>query len=176
MIRSSLTLIVSVAALLSIASCGGGGGGSNFKGAGRIDVSVSPSQVDLGDRVEVDVMIADAHPDGIFVKIRHPAALSYVAESAVLEIDGDEFTINPSYIDTSDEDYSFLFFSLENSIFKNTDKAIIRFEARADTEVSGFGQKGIGQIEADIDVLEDVTTSVQVEEFDVEDSAQIEVL
>ena len=97
--HSIITTLLVCSMAFASTGCGGGSGGSDdFQGSGIINGSVSPQEVDPGDRVEARAAIFEANESGIRVSIRYPEAFSYVPATAFLLINGIEFDIDPDAI------------------------------------------------------------------------------
>ncbi len=146
-IKSAATVIV-LAGCLILSSCGGGGGGGGdgFRGAGDVNLSVEPSSIDVGDRMLVTAEISNINEDGIIVKFEYPEQLSYVLNTAYLEVDGDEVDIGPSANVTVDG-VTYLVFFLSIDELGDNNFGRLYVQLRGDSEVS----KESVRIDLDVD-------------------------
>jgi hypothetical protein len=168
-----LRLLTLSLAALGLCSCGGGGGSDSFVGAGRVMISSSPSHVDVGDRTLVTVDLSDINDDGVILKVRFPAALTYVKNTAFLEVDDLEKDIGPD-INIDTDNVVFLVFFFRRSEFAEQNQGTLSFQLEGVTAVQD------GEISVDIDV-DDALIDNAVEfdpenpEFQVEDATGIRV-
>jgi hypothetical protein len=164
-----LTLI-----LLLFASCGSSGGGDFFAGAGFATIDTSPKVIDTGNRMQVRSEIGNTHPEGVMLKYRYPDALSYVADTAELRVDGNTKKIAPS-IDIDMGNEMFLVFFFKQRDFGKDNYGLLTFELRANSALS------TGKIEVDLDV-DDILIENEIEfdldnpEFTAIDSVNIRVI
>ncbi len=167
------TAIIS-ASLLMLSSCGGGGGGgSDFIGAAEVSVRVSPHKIDTGDRAEVSIDVSTVHPNGIFLKVRIPKALSYVLNSAELEIDGQNIDIGPKKNVTKDA-YTYVVFIFSQDDFGSDNRGKVRFQLAGNSAI----QDGLVEVDADVNdplVNDNNEFNVDSPEFGAESDASIEV-
>lgn len=169
--RVFLSLIVS----LSLLGCGGDGSSDDsFLGAARVGLSISPNSLDTGDRTTIDIFLSDLNFDGVVVKIRYPKSLSYVAETAFLEIGANlKLKFNP-VIEASSSLDTYLIFILEPSTIELDRNRVLTLQLRAD-------KAGSGMIGVDADVLEKGITGATFQfnpdnaQFSSEDESSISV-
>ncbi|MCB0330754.1 MAG: hypothetical protein KDD70_13865 [Bdellovibrionales bacterium] len=171
-----LLLFLSVLSFLVLSSCGGGGGNDDeaFSGGARVVISLTPSNIDVGDRTRITIQVFDVNEDGIIVKLNYPDALSYVEETASLEVDGDESDITPDVDVAGDDEDRFLVFFLSEDDFDRDAEGTIRVELQANDSVND------GEISVDIDVDDpqipnESEFSVDSPQFQPEDTVTIEV-
>jgi len=132
--------------ILSLGACGGSsGGGDDFAGAGRVSVSASPKEIDIGDRQKVTVDISDTNDDGVILKMRYPSGLSYVQDSSFLEVDERELDIGPQ-VNADDGNEVYLVYFFPKSLFDENGDGVLTFLLEGNDEVTR------GKIEVDIDV------------------------
>lgn len=154
-ILPNLALLASVTVALHGCGGGGGDGGSDsFSGAASVSIRVTPSDIDTGDRTEVELSVGDVSDVGIALKVRYPSGLRYVASSATLTVDNVEKKINPGANVTSQEaKISYLVFYLPQKSFRspgetyNGEPGTITFQLSAKSQV----QDGLVEVDADID-------------------------
>lgn len=178
--------LMAVALCAGALACGGGGGGSggsdSFFGAANVDVRVSPSKIDSGDRTQVQIELSDVHENGIAVKIRFPSGLRYVPGSSFLLIDSKEIDVDPTAVQTDDaEDLSYVVTYLSQNQFRRSSQ---EYNGESGTLIIQLeGRKAVvdGEVEVDPDVddpAEDNSIEFDISnpEFVAESSASIEVL
>ncbi len=164
---------------LTLSGCGGGGGGGgdDFEAA-SVSVSVSPSSIDTGDRAEVRVQVSDVTPDGIILKIRFPAELSYVTGTSFLQVASDQEEdrdIDPVYYVPGDtEDASFLVFTFTLSDFGQDNSGEVVFQLRGDAPTSNDSLEGV-DVDADFRGTEELTQEFATGEFSAEDHTDLRV-
>jgi hypothetical protein len=177
---------MAVALCAGALACGGGGGGSggsdSFFGAANVDVRVSPSKIDSGDRTQVQIELSDVHENGIAVKIRFPSGLRYVPGSSFLLIDSKEIDVDPTAVQTDNaEDLSYVVTYLSQNQFRRSSQ---EYNGESGTLIIQLeGRKAVvdGEVEVDPDVddpAEDNSIEFDISnpEFVAESSASIEVL
>jgi hypothetical protein len=178
--------LMAVALCAGALACGGGGGGSggsdSFFGAANVDVRVSPSKIDSGDRTQVQIELSDVHENGIAVKIRFPSGLRYVPGSSFLLIDSKEIDVDPTAVQTDNaEDLSYVVTYLSQNQFRRSSQ---EYNGESGTLIIQLeGRKAVvdGEVEVDPDVddpAEDNSIEFDISnpEFVAESSASIEVL
>lgn len=167
--------IILLLALSVFSSCGGGDDDdSSFVGAAIVSINTSPRKIDTGDRTQTRVTIQEVHENGILLKVRFPAALSYVLDSAILEVDGDEIDVGPA-INSGDENDVYLVFFFSNDTFGEDARGTLTFEL----EASSGTKKGEIEVDADVDdPLVDNGSEFDTEnpEFVAESTTSIEVI
>ncbi len=80
---ASLTVLL----ILFISGCGGGGGGTSGN-PGNVQIEVSPSRIDTGDRMLIRVHINSLgffENEFVVVKVRCPSGLGYVQDSTIVK-------------------------------------------------------------------------------------------
>jgi hypothetical protein len=159
-----------------VTSCGGGGGSDDggFSGAGTVVVSIQPSSIDVGDRTRVTIRIYEVNEDGVLVKVNFPDALSFVANTAVLVVDGDEIDVDPEVNVRGDEDDRYLVYFFTEDDFDRNAEGTLRFELQANDSVND----GLVSVDIDVDdptIANNVEFSVDDPQFQAEDVAEIEV-
>ncbi|MDC0358493.1 hypothetical protein OAO01_06725 [Oligoflexia bacterium] len=147
--------------LCSVIACGGGGGGGNveFVGAGVVSLSVSPTTVDVGDRMLVTVKLEKVSEDGVIVKVNYPDGLEYVLNSALLTVDGDELDIGPA-VNALSGNNVFLVYFFGLDLFGDDMTGTLTFQLEGTEKVSS------GDIEVDIDVDDPLIANAN--EFDLD--------
>lgn len=159
---------------LSLVSCGGGGGGSGATGAANVQIQAEPRSIDTGDRVKISIRVSEIHENGIALKVRFPAELSFVENSAAINDDDDEFGIVPDVLNTSTDD-TYLVFYLQADDFGDNEEGSVLFE------LQGKKASDDSLIEVDPDVddpLIDNGIEFTVDEplFDAEDQTTVDVV
>jgi len=129
-----------------VVGCGGGGGGGGYAGSGRVDLSLEPNRIDVGDRTRISVQISEVNPDGALLKLHIPDALSYVSNTGVLSVGGQDFDVAPDIDVLGDSQDRYLVFFFLQSDFGDGRSGRLRLELQADASVAD------GYIEVDIDV------------------------
>lgn len=162
-----------LSSLLVCAGCGGGGGGSDFIGAAYVSISTTPSAIDSGDRTRTRIQISEVHEDGIILKIRFPAGLVYVRDSAFLELPGQQIDIGPAR-NVEAGNYRYLVFFFSRGQFAPYNYGELIFQLQGISAVSD------GRIEVDADVDDPlIDNSVEFDpknpEFTAEADAYIRV-
>jgi hypothetical protein len=158
---------------LAVSGCGGGGG-DGFAGSGRVDMSLEPRRIDVGDRTRIVVQISEVNRDGVLIKLHFPDALSYVGNTASLTVDGVEGVIEPDVDVIGDNQDRYIVFFFSQADFGNNQRGTLVLELQADASVIK------GRVEVDIDVDDpDINNlfefSVDDPRFQVDDSEDIEV-
>ncbi len=167
--------IVLSVALFGLSGCGGGGGGGgdDFVGAALVAISAQPTQIDSGGRTRVTCEIQEVHQNGIALKFRFPQGISYVRETAFLEVNGQQIDISPNYYLSSGSSRYLVFF-LSRDIFGEDNYGKVTFELRGDSEV----KDGRIEVDADVDdpfIANSAEFDVNNPEFGYEDQVKIEV-
>lgn len=147
------------AALFLIACGGGSSGEGGFVGAGRVELTASPTSIDVGDRMEVKVRLQDVSEDGVIVKIKYADGLEYVLNSASLEVDSNDLDVGPAVNMLKNKEV-FLVFYFGQDLFDDTATGTLTFQLEGTDRVSN------GEIEVDLDV--DDPLIANTEEFDIE--------
>jgi hypothetical protein len=180
---SFFLIVATVAATcLGCGGGGGGGGGGDFVGAASVDVRCSPSQIDSGDRTQVDIELSNVHKNGIAVKVRFPSGLKYVPGSSFLLVGEREVDVSPTINVTSDEDdVIYLVFYLSQSQFRRSNQEYSGESGTLLVQLEGRKTVVDGEIEVDPDVddpAEDNATEFDLTnpEFISESSASISVI
>lgn len=155
--RASLfttVLMVSLAAS-SLVGCGGGGGddSSGFSGAANVSISVTPSELDSGDRALVRVEVNEVHENGILLKFRYSQGLVYVPNSGTVIIDEDETPIKPRFnVVNKDEESVYLVFFLSQKLFRRPGEEYSGEPGTVELQLVGKSAIRDGLIEVDADV------------------------
>lgn len=182
---SSLKNLVTAGAIATtvvLTGCGGGGGGDSsdssdngpFVGAANVSMELTPRRLDPGDRAQLKIEVSEVHENGILLKIRHPAGLRYVPESAILTTGKSQETeVNPLADVDGTRSQRYLVFCLDND-------ALIQNRGELMLELRGIDQTEEGTIEVDPDVKATNTVascqfSVEEPEFNVEESLEVTV-
>ena len=163
--------------LLCLCSCvvtacgggGGGGGGGSAVGAARVEIELAPKKLDVGDRTTIEIKIREVHPDGITLKVRYPDALSYVTESAALEVDDRAIDASPS-VNVTGNSNSYLVFTLDPDDLGQDNRGTLQFELVAQSELAD------GLVEVDPDVDDSSSFDIENPEFSEEAKARIEIV
>ena len=159
--KSYFISVIFLVSSVFLFSCGESSDSVSFSGAGDVRIGIEPTNIDVGDRTLVTIRIFKINDDGIIVKVRYPSALSYVRETAVLTVDGDETEVEPDIDADNDGNETFLIFFLQESDFDITREGELTFELQANDSIDE------GRIEVDVDV--DDPTVLNANEFDSED-------
>lgn len=168
---ASLSLVFGIC--LALSGCGGGGG-DGFAGSGRVDISLEPRRIDVGDRTRIVVQVSEVNRDGVLLKLHFPDALSYVGNTASLTVDGSEEVVEPDVDVIGDNQDRYIVFFFSQAEFGNNQRGTLVLELQADASVAQ------GKVEVDIDVDDpDINNlfefSVDDPRFQVDDSEDIEV-
>lgn len=171
--RLILSLLLACSPALLSSCGGGGGGGGDFIGAANVSIGVSPGKIDRGDRTRVRIDIDQPHSDGILLKVRFPADLAFVPNSADLTVDGDDSRVTPAINQVAGNDVYLVFF-LGHSQFGEDERGYMEFELEA------IESNKDAQIEVDADVDDPLIDnpgefSVDNPEFEAEDADRIEI-
>jgi len=177
-----MKLKLQIAALFSLSislfACGGGGDSSSgdFIGAADVSITVSPNQIDTGDRAQVSVDISNVHPNGIALKIRFPKTLKYVPDSAQLEVSGDKLDLAPT-VNDSDNDRVYLVFYLKQNKFGTDGEN----SGTLTLQIEGLDTLADGKVEVDPDVDDplisnDTEFNISDPQFTAEDEASLSVV
>jgi len=158
-------------------SCGSPGGGDDELNPAEGFLQVSPQELDSGDRTRVTAFLDDIPSEGVVVKFRLAAKLSYVEGSTTLEVGDDVKTFDPDFdqvIGSGGRERRYLVFDLPGELFAG------EVAARLSFLLEGEGTIKSGQIEIDTD-LNDPTLSFSekfssaLPQFDVLESVEINV-
>lgn len=173
--RKSCCFIVASFLLSALSSCGGGGGGGggSFIGAANVSVTTSPSRIDTGDRSEVRIEVSDVHENGIFLKVRVPKQVSYVLNSALLELDNQTADIGPQKNATKDS-HTFIVFIFTQEQFGTDNRGTVVFQIAGDSAI----EDALVEVDADVNdplVKDDTEFDISSPEFGAESDASIEV-
>lgn len=169
------SLVVPLSAIVLLAGCGGGGGGSNdgsggnFVGAAVVEIDASPKTIDTADRTQLRVQISDVHEDGIYLKIKFPEGLRFVANSSVLTVNGGETDLAP-IVNSAAENGVYLVYSFDQDDFGRDLEGELRLQLEAIDELAG------GLIEVDADVRTEQAFDIENPNFGAEDGVEIEVI
>ena len=142
-------------------------------GAANANVRVSPSRIDTGDRTQVRIEVSEVHPDGVFLKVRVPKALSYVLNSAVLDLDGQTVDIGPKKNVTKDT-YNYIVFIFTQDDFGSDNRGTVEFQLVGNSAI----EDGLVEVDADVNdplVNDNNEFNVDSPEFGAESDASIEV-
>jgi hypothetical protein len=133
---------------LVMPACGGssGSGSDDFFGAGLVSLRIQPSTIDVGDRTQVTIDIAAVNPDGVLVKIRVPEVMSYVQDTAMLRVEGNDTPLVPDVDVAAGNNFRYLVFFLFESDMDRNGSGVLRLQLQANDAVSG------GRIGVDLDV------------------------
>lgn len=158
--------IIRIAAAILIpcfAGCGGGGGGSSSStgSAAYVSINASPSTIDSGDRITVDISLEQVNDDGIILKVRYPRDLEYVLDSSILTADNSDQDISPSFNTAGDDGKNYLVYFLSSSRFDENGSGHVSFQLK------GIDSVTEGQIEVDPDIDDPLIANPG--EFDVDD-------
>lgn len=163
-------LLLGLGLCVTLQGCGSGGGGDDedFGGAARLEFRVGPTTIDTGDRVRVEAKLSEIHDDGVLLKFSYPTSLSYVADSATLDIDDDETSIVPVANVEADNDM-YLVFSLPQTLFDDELRGTVSVELQA---LKTTDRATVG-VDADVDST--TTFNPQNPEYAAEDEVDVEV-
>lgn len=176
-------LMVSLAAS-SLVGCGGGGGddSSSFSGAANVSISVTPSELDSGDRALVRVEVNEVHENGILLKLRYSQGLVYVPNSGTVIIDQDETPIKPRFnVVNKDEESVYLVFFLPQKLFRRPGEEYSGESGTVEVQLVGKSaiRDGLIEVDADVDdpgIADSQEFNVSKPEFLAEDQQSITVL
>jgi hypothetical protein len=181
--KNRLTTILAITlGLTTLTACGGGGGGDEFVGAATVTLSVQPSQIDSGDRAQVETTLGQVHENGLAVKFRFPTGLRYVSSSAFLQVNDKNYDITPTFNAVSNEDdANYLLFYLPQKLFQTGNDAYNGEQGTLLFQLVGRSEVDEGLVEVDPDVDDpQVDNSVEFDlanpEFVAEDEAPISVV
>jgi hypothetical protein len=172
-----LRSIIATALLVGLAACGGGSsGGDDFIGAGRVSLEVSPTTIDVGDRMLATVRLEDAIEDGVQLKVRFPNGLGYVPESGSLSnsTQRERDSIDPD-VNVETAGVVYLVFFLDTAVLDENGDGDIQFQ------LVGRDRVLEGQVAVDVDVDDplidnEIEFDLERPEFQVEASRNIAVL
>lgn len=152
-----LTLLLLTSTSILLHGCGGGGGdGSDetFSGAASVSIRVTPSDIDTGDRAQVELSVGDVSEVGVAIKVRYPSGLRYVSGSATLTVETVEKKVNPSAnVSSQEAKISYLVFYVPQKSFRRPgepysgDPGTLTFQLAGKSEV----KDGLVEVDADID-------------------------
>lgn len=180
---SLLSIFLATSLAVPLVGCGGGGGddSTDFSGAATVSMSLTPSQLDSGDRALVSVDVGDVHPNGIALKFRYPDGLSYVPKSSVLIVDGDDIKISPRVnVASTDGGSTYLVYYLPQKLFRRAkeiysgEPGTVQFQLVGKSAVTD----GLVEVDADVDdanVDDNIEFNVATPEFLAEDQQTISV-
>lgn len=162
--------------VLCIAACGGGGGGSDSSSgsAAFVSIDASPSTIDSGDRIRVEVNLEAVNEDGIILKVRYPRDLEYVIDSSSLNSDGSDQDISPSFNESGPDGKNYLVYFLSQSRFSEDGSGKVSFQLK------GVDAMTEGQIEVDPDIDDPLIANpgefnIDEPEFNAEDAVTVRV-
>jgi len=152
----------------SLTGCGGGGGddSSDFSGAANVSLSLTPSNLDSGDRTLVRVEVSDVHASGIALKFRYPKGLAYVPKSGVIIVEEKQTTITPRVnAVTADEGSVYLVFYLSQKMFRRKGQIYSGEPGTVELQLVGKSAISDGLVEVDADVND--PSVADTEEFNI---------
>jgi hypothetical protein len=163
---------------LGISSCGSGGSDDNtdsdFLGAARVSLSISPGKVDTGDRIQVNIEMSDIHPDGILLKVKYTTALRFVPESAKFIANNKNNATSPLFDLDNDDDEHFLVFVVRQNSFGTPKQGRLNFELQGVEET----ERAAIEIDPDVDnplIANADEFNIEEPEFTAEDNSSVEV-
>jgi hypothetical protein len=162
-----LSLSLAVLPLAALTGCGGGSSNS-FGGAAHLTIDASPRNVDVGDRVSIELDVEEVHSSGTIIKFRYPIELTYVNATARLLVDDDIKIFNPSTIESVDDE-TYLIFRLSKDEAGENNHATLTFELRA------AASNDEAQISVDPDVDSTSIFNPNSPEFETEVDVTVEV-
>lgn len=163
--------------------CGGGGGddSTDFSGAATVSMTLTPSELDSGDRTLISAYVGDVHANGVALKFRYPDGLVYVPKSSVLLVDEDEIKISPKVnVASTDGGSTYLVYFLPQKLFKraketyNGEPGTVEFQLVGKSAITD----GLVEVDADVDdtnVDNNTEFNVATPEFLAEDQQSITV-
>lgn len=177
------TVLLASLATTSLLGCGGGGGddSGDFSGAANVNMSVTPSNLDSGDRTVVRVEVSDVHENGIALKFRYPAGLVYVPNSGTIIVDEKETSIKPRVnAVTADDESVYLVFYLPQKLFRRSGQQYAGEPGTVELQLVGklAVQDGLVEVDADVDdpgVADTLEFNISKPEFLAEDQQSITV-
>ena len=179
---SLLALCVASMLALTLSSCGGGGGSDDsFVGAASVSISLQPSEIDSGDRIELSAELSSVHENGIALKFRYPEGLKYVASSAFLLIETKEIDLTPTVNQSSTDNEIYLVFYIPQSSFRRGGKPYEGESGTVVLQLEGIDAISDGLVEVDPDVDDPdqpnaTEFSIDSPEFDAQDKAYVTVV
>ncbi len=133
MTKGFYTLLSLFAATVALSSCGvgGGGGGDSLDSdeeallPAQVVVSAEPREIDPGDRIRIRAKLSEISPTGVFLKIRFPINLTYIAGTSELTVEDDKVTLKPVF-NTATATDNYIVYDLPTSAFGSQTSAEIR--------------------------------------------------
>jgi hypothetical protein len=169
--RIQLLSVVIFLSTLCLA-CGGGGGDGTIEPA-QVSIQVTPDVLDSGERTRIRLKLYDFSDTKVIVKVRFPAGLDFVADSAAYFVDNQDVEIDPG-AEAAGDDQDYLVFFVNTEELNNPDNLELLFQLRGVDDVLP------SEIEVDIDlddeaIANDVEFTVETPQFDIQESAYIQV-
>jgi hypothetical protein len=166
------TLTLSLASLVTACGGGGGGGGGEQQPA-QLSLSVSPTEIDTGDRITAEVEIDSITSGSIALKVRIPTGLRYVAASSKLRIGEGFINYEPTTVAAA-SDYRYIVYYLGVATLEPEDHGTLKFV------LSGASGVEDGEVEVDADVDDPAVANskefnVSDPKFDPQDAVSISV-
>lgn len=145
-------LLAGLLASLLIGCGSDGGSDDDFSGAARLQLDITPKDVDTGDRISGTVEIRDIYEGGIILKIQYPAALSYVASTSYVRYNGgSRVDLSPTTEATSSSgDLTYLVYTLTDEMLNDRSDASVTFELQANDQTDEDSDSVIA-VDADVD-------------------------
>lgn len=166
----NIKYVISCIALITAIGCGGGGGGSgSAQGAAAVDIKISPTKIDVGDRTTITIEIASIHESGILLKVKFPEGLRYVKSSSFLKVDGAEVDVTPRDTVTVSPD-NYVTFAFPKSTFREEDYGVLKLE------LTGVSAVTKGRVQVDPDVNYALAFSGTDPKFQEEAEAEVTVI
>ena len=167
-----------VCLLIAVCSCGIGPsnddeGDSSEGDPAQISLTVSPTIIDSGDRMDVYVTVSDLTQDDIAVKVRFPKQLSYVYDSSSLTINETIYDASPLSDDT-DSTYRYLVYYFNREDFEPQGEGVLYFSLDGESDVAS-GTIGIDSDFDDSQVDDRYEFDVANPQFDAQAEIQIRV-
>jgi predicted small secreted protein len=175
MTSRAVIFLLLVASFSFLTACGGSGGGDDtYAGAARVHITASPTKIDSGDRTKVSIDVSEVHENGIALKVRYPEGLSYVVDSAILEVNQREIDLAPAVNETIDGDVYLVIYITQSMIDEGEQGTIV-------IELEGYDKVNDGRIAVDPDVDDPLVANAtefnaEDPQFDEEDGVDIQVI
>jgi hypothetical protein len=158
--------------ILFYASCGGSDSG--FKrsedGAAKVRLTVQPTTIDTGELMQVSTLVWDFRYPEIVLKVRCPAGLQYLDDSAFVRVGNRLQQFWPSTVE-ADSTYRYVVFDVAPGNFGGSNSGEVVFQLFGDAAVNS----GFVEVDADPDLSEIPEFSVSDPKFSAKDRVNIRV-
>ncbi|MCC6932149.1 MAG: hypothetical protein IT292_02695 [Deltaproteobacteria bacterium] len=110
----------------------------------QAELHVSPSAIDSGDRMTIDVVISEFTTKYVALKIRLPKGLTYILDSSTLTVNGTILDAGPRNDDLAG-DYRYLVYYFDEDDFLPAEQGVLTLLMEGESDVAQ------GKVEVDID-------------------------